>query len=256
MRNFIITMFCLSVFSMNAQIMVLYEAETESIPTFEKVMDFWMGVVKTGMEMDDARMVVFREQGTRNMKMVQWFDSKKAMVEYMDKQEESEDKISAAMEAATPMEEGTFKKFSATTDFREGSVWEYKPELSTTPETWSPLTKEEKDENIYRRVQFIDVKMNNDEAFEADTKKQNELDKKLGIKYHMAVFKSVFGIRDVDYMVVLLDKSRFDYHKNWDERMKVRNANEEWKERLKEDNLAKWSVMGEANWNRINKMTY
>ena len=250
-------MFCLSVFSINAQsVMALFEAETESIPTFEKVMDFRMGAVKTGMEMDDAKMFVFREQGTRNMKMVQWFDSKQAMVEHMDKQEESQEKISAAIQAATPMEEGTFEKFGATTNFREASVWEYMPELSTTPETWSPLTKEEKDENKYRRIQYIDVKMNNEKAFEEATKSRNELDKKLGVIYHIAVFKSVFGARDADYMVVLLDKSRFDYHKNWEERMKVRNESDEWKEMMKEDNLAKWSTIGESNWNRLVKMTY
>lgn len=257
MKRLILTMFCLSVFSVNAQgVMALFEAETESIPTFNSVMDFWMGAVKKGMEMDDAKMYVFREQGTRNLKLVQWFDSKKAMIEHMDKQEASQEKIQAAMKEMTPMEEGTFEKFGETTDFKEASVWEYMPELSTTPETWSPLTKEERDEHKYRRVQFIDVKMNNDNAFEDNAKKQNELDKKLGIKYHLAVFKSVFGARDADYMVVLIDKSRFEYHKNWDERMKVRNANEEWKEFMKADNLGKWSVMGESNWNRINKMTY
>ena len=43
----------------------------------------------------------------------------------------------------------------------------------------------------------------------------------MGVDYLYALMKPVFAT-DADYMLVLLDKSRFDYHKNWEDRMEKR----------------------------------
>ena len=257
MRNFVFAIFAMCVLSMNAQgILVISEAQTESIPTYETVMNKWMGAVKSSMEMDDVRLNVFREQGTRKLKMIQWFDSMNEMVDYMDKQEASQEKIMQAWESTDPLEEGTWENFVSATDFSGTEVWKYRPELSTTPETYSPLSKEEKDEITYRRVQYFDVKIGQNGAFEADRKKFNEMDKSIGVKFHLAVFESVFGGDEADYMVILLDKSRFDYHSNWQTRMEKRNASEEWQAAMNNNNLGNWSVIKEANWNRIVRMSY
>jgi len=257
MRKLLFILFTISILSVNAQgMLVLTEVETESVSTFETVMNKWMGALKTTMEIDDARMIVFREQGSRNLILAQWFDSLTDVVEHMDSQEANNEKIMQAWESSDPLEEGTWEKFVEETDFKENTVWEYMPELSTTPETYSPLSQEEKDEISYRRVQYFSVKIGQSDSFEANRKKFNEMDKSIGVKFHLAVFKSVFGARDADYMVILLDKSRFDYHSNWQARMKVRNDSEAWQAAINNDNLGNWSVTGEANWNRIKSMTY
>ena len=38
--------------------------------------------------------------------------------------------------------------------------------------------------------------------------------------------------------------------------MKVRNQSEEFKTLVSENNLGKWSVVGEVNWDRILELTY
>ena len=257
MKNFVFAIFAMCVMSLNAQgILVISEAETKSIETFESVMNKWMGALKSTMEMDNARLTVFREMGTRNMKIAQWFDSMDDMVGYMNKQEENQEKIMQAWESSDPLEEGTWDKFADHTNFNSAEVWKYRPELSTTPETYSPLSKEEKDEITYRRVQYFDVKVGMGSAFEADRKKFNEMDKSIGVNFHLAVFENVFGGGGAEYMVILLDKSRFDYHANWQERMKKRNASEEWQAAMNNNNLGNWSVISEANWNRLVSMSY
>jgi hypothetical protein len=58
-------------------------------------------------------------------------------------------------------------------------------------------------------------------------------------------------------MVLLLDKSRFDYHKNWEARMKVRQASQEWQDAVaNNNNLGNWAVLRESSWNRIVKLTF
>jgi len=257
MKKHLIQIFLLSAILSSAQgVMVVNEIETNSPENFKTIVNHWMTAVKTGMEKDNMQTYVFAEQGSKKMQFLQWFESKKAMVEQMDQQEASQQKIWAAFQEMDPLPEGSFETFNEATDFRESSVWEFMPELSSIAETWEPLSQEEKDANIYRRIQFIDVSTNSDQAFEQWNKDINALDKKLGVSYHYAVFKSVFGAKDADYMIVCVDKSRFDYHKNWSERMKVRNQSEEFKTLVSENNLGKWSVVGEVNWDRILELTY
>ncbi|CAI8304388.1 MAG: Uncharacterised protein [Formosa sp. Hel3_A1_48] len=257
MKKLFIKMFLFTALVSNAQgIMVVNEIDTASPENFSTMVNHWMTAVKTGMEIDNMQSYVFAEQGSKKMQFLQWFDSKHAMVEQMDQQEASQEKIWAAFQEMDPLPDGAFEAFNEVTDFRESSVWEYMPELSSIAETWEPLSQEEKDANTYRRIQYISVSMNSDQDFEQWNKDINALDKKLGVSYHYAVFKSVFGAKDADYMIVCVDKSRFDYHKNWAERMNVRTQSEAFKTLVSENNLEKWSVVGEAHWDRVVELTF
>ncbi len=257
MKKLLFAIVALFVFNVHGQgFMVVSEAETEDIPVFSTVMNHWMGAVKKTMEMDDARMRVFRQMGTRKLHMLQWFDSLSEMATHMETQEARRDKIMENVQA-NPMPDGTWDQFTASTTFNESAVWKYRPDLSTTPETFSPLSQEERDKITYRRVQYMKVEVGQDGAFEEWRKKSNELDKKLGISFHVAVFESVFGTNGANYIVILLDTSRFDYHKNWQERMEKRGASEEWNNMANSgNNMGKWTVVKEENWNQISDLTF
>lgn len=257
MKNTIIKLFLLAVVSVQAQaVMVVSEIETTSADNFSSVVSFWMSAVKTGLEIDDMQTYVFAEPQSKKMQFAQWFESKTAMVDRMELQDANQEKIWGAMQEMEPLADGAFEAFNSATNFRESSVWEYMPELSTTPETWETLSQEERDQFPYNRVQFIDVATNADTAYEQWTKDVNAIDKELGISYHYAVFKSIFGAKDADYMVICIDKSRFEYHNNWKTRMDLRNKNEKFSAMISENNNDKWSVIGETTWNRVLELTF
>lgn len=258
MRNLLFTLCTVITLSTYGQgIIVVSEAETESIPTFETVLNQWMGAVKTTMNIENARMLVFREQGTRKLHMLQWFDSLSDMAKHIEAQEASNEEIMKTMEGMPPMEEGTFDKFAETTIFKESSVWKFRPDLSTADETFAPLSQEEKDKTRYRRVQYMRVDFGQNEAFEANRKKMNELDSGLGINFHIAVFENIFGSKDANYMILLLDTTRMDYHKNWEARMQIRQASQVWQDATANtNNLANWAVLKESNWNQIVRLKY
>jgi len=83
----------------------------------------------------------------------------------------------------------------------------------------------------------------------------NALDKKLGINYHYAVFKSVFGVKDANYMLMCIDKSQFEYFSNWEKRTETREQSEEYKTLVSELSISQWSMINECTWNRILELT-
>ena len=258
MKKFLFIIVALSMFTTYGQgVMVVSEVETEDMTSFKSVMNQWMGAVKKTMEMDNARVRTFQEAGSRKLQIVQWFGSMSEMAKYLEDTDAKRSEIMQNMEAMDPMPEGSWENFTNATSFNESSVWKYRPDLSTTPETFSPLSKEERDKIGYRRVQHMSVDVGQDGAFEDFWKKVNEMDKNLGISYHMAVFENVFGARNSAYMVVLLDTSRFDYHKNWEGRMTKRQADEAWTSFMESnENMSKWSVNKESNWNQILDLSF
>ena len=256
MKKLIFTLLITISTGLNAQIMVVNELETESPENFSATVTQWMSAVKTGLEMDDARAYIFEEPGTKKMQFLQFFDTLTDMVTHLNKQEDDRDQIVKAFQEMDPLPDGTWDTFNQVTDFRESTVWEFMPELSTTPETWSVLSKSEKDEHFYRRIQYVTVKTNQDDAYKDWNKKMNALDKKLGISYHFAIFKSVFGARDADYMVVCIDKSQFDYFSNWEKRTEIREQSAEYKALVGELSISQWSVISEFTWNRILELTF
>ena len=256
MKKLIFT-FLLSVSTLlNAQIMVVNEIETKSQENFSVAVTQWMTAVKTALDMDDARAYIFEEPGTKKMQFLQFFDTLTDMVTHMDKQENNRKQIVETFMKMDPLPDGTWDTFDEVTNFRESSVWEFQPDLSTTPETWSILSEAEKDELFYRRVQYVTVKTNQDNSYEDWTKKMNALDKKLGISYHYAVFKSVFGAKDADYMVISIDTSQFEYFSNWEKRTEIREQSDEYKALVGELSVSQWSVISEFTWNRILELTF
>ena len=234
-------------------VMLMFDIETKSQPSFKKAADNWFKAVKTQVG-ETPDMYTYQVQGSREMRMLQWFESKQAMVAHMDKMDANESKVEETLNNMEPMPEEDWTNFVTGTDFKEASVWEYIPELSML-DGWNALSEEEKLELRYRRVQFFSVDFNQDNAFEEWRKKINKLDKELGINFHMVVYRSVFGTKDKDYMVVLIDKSRFDYHSNWSERMKTRQASEAFKAAMNGGPNG-WAAVAEENWMRVNDMSY
>ncbi len=235
------------------QVMVMFDIETKSQSSFKKAADNWFQAVKSTVG-ETPDMYSYQVQGSRDMRMLQWFDSKQAMADHMDKMDAAESKIDEKLSKMDPMPEEDWTNFSTTTKFKEASVWESVPELSTM-DGWNALSDDEKMDMRYRRIQFFSVDFGQEDAFEAWRKKINEIDKELGVKLHMAVYRSVFGAKGKDYMVILLDKSRFDYHNNWSERMKTRQASEAFKG-MTNNGPPGWASVAEENWMRVNEMTY
>ena len=256
MKKLIFTLLIASTTALNAQIMVVNEIETESPENFSSVVTQWMTAIKTALEMEDTKTYTFSEPGTKKMQFLQFHETLTDMVAYRKKQDENQEKIWNTLQSMDPLPEGTIDTFNDVTSFRESSVWEFMPELSTTPETWSILSRAEKDEHLYRRIQYVTLKMNQDNAYEDWNKKMNALDKKLGISYHYAIFKSVFGAKDADYMVMCIDKSQFDYFRNWEKRTEIREQSDEYKALVEELSISQWSVISEFTWNRILELTF
>ena len=234
-------------------VMLMFDIEAKSQSSFKKAADQWMQAVKSQVG-ETPDMYTYQVQGSRDMRMLQWFDSKQAMVAHMDKMDAMESKVEEALSGMDPMPEADWTNFVTGTDFKEASVWEHMPELSTL-DAWNNLSPEEKLDLKYRRIQFFSVDFNQNNAFENWRKKINQMDKDLGINFHMVVYQSVFGAKDKDYMVILIDKSRFDYHNNWSERMKKRQAADAFKN-MADNGVNGWTSVAEENWIRVNDMTY
>lgn len=101
--------------------------------------------------------------------------------------------------------------------------------------------------------------MNANEAFEANRKKIKALDDQMGNTFHLAVFRSVFGKRNADYMVVVIDRSRIAYHENLGKRMKKRQKNDEWQAVWNANQtvaVRKWGILEDENWMKIADMDF
>lgn len=257
MKKLCVLFVALSMFFTNAQgVLVISEVETTDISAFEVTLNQWISTVKKVMEIEDAKMRVHQIDGSRELIVTRWFESMKDMVDNMEMERAKNEEIGAILSSSPEPEEGSWNRFVSNTDFKGSSVWEFVPEASTLPASVEGMSKEQKDEMLYRRVQYFSVDLMQGDAFEAWWKKANEADAKLGIKYHFAMFRSVFGGNDADYMIILLDKSRFDYYNNWEERMNKRMASEEFKTMMANSDASKWSAIKESNWNRLISMTH
>ena len=80
--------------------------------------------------------------------------------------------------------------------------------------------------------------------------------KKQGISYYYAIFKSVFGAKDADYMAMCIDKFQFEYFSNWKKRTEIREQSAEYKALVVELSISRWSVTSEFTWNRILELTF
>ena len=257
MKKLLFLILALSMFTSNAQgVLVISEIESTDVTAFEETLNHWITAVKKATDIENANMRVHQVDGSRNLMVTRWYDSMKDMVDNMDMEKAKGEEIDALLNSMPAPSEGIWDKFISSTDFKGSSVWEFVPDASSLPKSMEGISQEDRDQMLYRRVQYFSVDVMQGDAFEAWWKKANEADAKLGISYHLAMFKSVFGGNDADYMVILIDKSRFDYYNHWEDRMKLRMESDEYKAMVENMGSTKWSVKEESNWNRLSKMTY
>lgn len=245
--------------SLNAQnIMAVGEIEVKSPKAFKAAVDNWMSALKKGTGKEELNSYFYRVQGSNTIYWVQWHKSMEDLVAMQRLQEANEEKIYAALMEQN-LDEEVFAQFNALTKFRELSIWEYVPELSTAHESFAPLPEEEKDRLNFRRVQYFSTDMNSNDAFEANRKKANEMDKEMGNEFHYALFRSVFGKRNADYLVMIADESKIEYHKHLEQRMTKRLNNDNWKKRWEENSkkeTRQWGAINDESWVGINEMKY
>ncbi len=257
MKKLLIFFIVLSTLAVKAQpVMVVSEIEAKDVTAFESTLNHWMTAVKKVTGIEDARMRVHQVDGSRELIVTRFYSSMQDMVTSMELEKAKDEEIGAALNSMPEPFEGSWNRFVSNTNFKGNSLWEFVAEGSTVPKSWENMSDEERDQLLYRRVQYFSVDLMQGDAFEAWWKKASEADAKIGINYHVAMFKSVFGGNDANYMIILIDKTRFDYYNNWEDRMKIRMANEEFTKMMSEMDNSKWSVIKESNWIRLPKMTH
>ena len=237
-------------------VMVVSEVETTDISAYEDILNRWMSSVKKVTGKEDIGSRVHQVDGSRELIATRFFSSMQDMVDSRKIESEKEEEIVEVFRSMPGQSEDGWDRFVSNTNFKNSSVWELVSEGSTVPKSWETMSQEERDELLYRRVQYFSVDLMQGGAFEAWWKKASEADAKIGINYHVAMFKSVFGGNDADYMIILIDKSRFDYYNHFEERMKKRMESEEFKAMMSDSDNSKWSVIKESNWIRLPKMTH
>ena len=118
------------------------------------------------------------------------------------------------------------------------------------------MSPDEKKEYKYRRVVHYDLTDAGEQPFLDNQKFWIDADKKLGVNYYYALMKPVFAT-DSDFMLVLLDKTRFDYHKNWSERMDKRFSDPDFNNNYEQTQKAPVSsVVDEWNLTLLDQYTY
>ncbi|MGB0255860.1 MAG: hypothetical protein ACPHL7_00130 [Flavobacteriaceae bacterium] len=241
MKKISLLLFVLTANFSNGQVMGLFEAETPNKKNMTQIGQNWFGGVKAVLGDANGISMHHKGWGSKGVYFVQWYDDLEDMVKTMKKQEDKSAEIVQKI-GEKPGDPNLLKEFNAITDPKEGSVWEYAPELSQM-DNWSKLSQEAKNEMGYRRFSFVNVAMNAQGDFEAFRKAANDLDKKIGLKYHIAVFRNIFGGKDADYLTILIDKNRIEYMNNFEERMKKRRAYKGWQDERKPWNLEKFNII-------------
>ena len=251
-----VTLFLFVFTSHSQMVMVVSEIETTDVSAYGDILNRWMSSVKKVTETESAQTRVHQVDGSRELISTRFFGSLQEMADTRKNEKEKEEQIVEEFRSMPGQSEDGWDRFVSNTNFKNSSVWEFVSEGSTVPKSWESMSQEERDELLYRRVQYFSVDLMQGDAFEAWWKKVSEADAKIGINYHVAMFKSVFGGNGADYMIILIDKSRFDYYNNFEDRMKKRMESEEFKAMMSDSDTSKWSVIKESNWIRLPKMTH
>ena len=223
------------------QIMVLFEADTPDKNNMAEVAQNWFGAVKAVSGDDNGITMHHKGWASTSVYFTWWYDSLKDMAENIEKQESMNNKVMEYL-GANPTDPELVQKFNSITDPRQNSVWEYVPELSQMDD-FMALTKEERDQMQYRRFQYINVAMNAEGAYIDHQKKAYAIDEKRGVKYHVAVFKNVFGGKDSNYLSIIIDKNRLEYMSNFTERMRVRRESPDWGKNANPWDLTTYNVL-------------
>ena len=236
-----------------SQYFYIGELESENQSDTMEMLDLWMSTTKEIVG-EDLNMVTFQKELSNTHLFVRTYES---LQQWVDEDNASEE-LGAQIFQKLSVVEGIQEKFmamQAATDFKGARLFELLPEYSNMAPYFA-MSKDEKKQYKYRRVVFYDLTDAGEQAFLANQKFWIDADKKLGVDYLYALMKPVFAT-DSDYMLVLLDKSRFDYHKNWEDRMEKRFSDADFQSNYdKTQKSPVSSVVDEWNLNLLEEYIY
>ena len=218
-----------------------------------ELLDLWMSTTKEVVG-KDLNMVTFQKELSNTHFFVRTYESLQQWVDEKNASEELGNQVLQKLAGVENIQE-KFLAMQKATDAKGARLFELLPEYSNMA-PYLAMSNEEKKEYKYRRVVLYDLTDAGEQAFLANQKFWIDADKKLGVDYLYALMKPVFAT-DADYMLVLLDKSRFDYHKNWSDRMDKRFSDEDFNanyEKIEKDPVS--SVVEEWNLNLLEEYIY
>ena len=236
-----------------SQYFFIGELESENQSNTMEMLDLWMSTTKEVVG-KDLNMVTFQKELSNTHFFVRTYESLQQWVDEENASEELGNQVFQKLAAVENIQE-IFMAMQKATDFKGARLFELLPEYSNMA-PYLAMSNEEKKEYKYRRVVLYDLTDAGEQAFLANQKFWIDADKKLGVDYLYALMKPVFAT-DADYMLVLLDKSRFDYHKNWSDRMDKRFSDEDFNanyEKIEKDPVS--SVVEEWNLNLLEEYIY
>ena len=219
MKKFIYTtILFFTTFYSFGQYFVIGEMDSENQSDTMEFLDLWMSGTKEVVG-ENLNMSIFQKELSNTHFFVR---SVSTLQEWVD-QENASDEVGAKVFAKMGQVENIqdiFQSFLKATDFKGARLYELMPEYSNM-DGYFALSADEKKEYKYRRVVHYNLTDAGEQPFLDNQKFWIDADKKLGVNYYYALMKPVFAT-DSDFMLVLLDKTRFDYHKNWSDRMDKR----------------------------------
>ena len=254
MKKFIYTTILIFFTSISySQYFFIGELESENQSDTMELLDLWMSTTKEVVG-KDLNMVTFQKELSNTHFFVRTYESLQQWVDEENASEELGNQVFQKLAGVENIQE-IFMAMQKATDFKGARLFELLPEYSNMA-PYLAMSAEEKKEYKYRRVVLYDLTDAGEQAFLANQKFWIDADKKLGVDYLYALMKPVFAT-DADYMLVLLDKSRFDYHKNWSDRMDKRFSDEDFNanyEKIEKDPVS--SVVEEWNLNLLEEYIY
>ena len=218
-----------------------------------ELFDLWMSATKEVVG-KDLNMVTFQKELSNTHFFVRTYESLQQWVDEDSASDELGAQVFQKLSGVENIQE-KYMAMQAATDFKGARLFELLPEYSNMAPYLS-MSNEEKKEYKYRRVVLYDLTDAGEQAFLANQKFWIDADKKLGVDYLYALMKPVFAT-DADYMLVLLDKSRFDYHKNWEDRMEKRFSDKDFQanyEKIEKSPVS--SIVEEWNLNLLEEYIY
>tara|TARA_B100000945_G_scaffold200844_1_gene161505 strand:- start:685 stop:1449 length:765 start_codon:yes stop_codon:yes gene_type:complete len=254
MKKFIYTTILIFFTSISySQYFFIGELESENQSDTMELLDLWMSTTKEVVG-KDLNMVTFQKELSNTHFFVRTYESLQQWVDEKNASEELGNQVLQKLAGVENIQE-IFMAMQKATDFKGARLFELLPEYSNMA-PYLAMSAEEKKEYKYRRVVLYDLTDAGEQAFLANQKFWIDSDKELGVDYLYALMKPVFAT-DADYMLVLLDKSRFDYHKNWSDRMDKRFSDEDFNanyEKIEKDPVS--SVVEEWNLNLLEEYIY
>ena len=211
------TLICFSSFGFS-QYVQINEFESENIKASMGLISPLMSAMSE-VSGKSLNMVTLRKEESNTYFFVRSIES---LQQWVDEEKEGEENGPMMMQKLLEVEniQDKFQAFLDVSDNKGSRLYEIMDEYSNMSEYFQ-LSPQEQQEYKYRRIVLHDLTSAGEQAFLANQKIWMEADKKLGVNYMYALLKPVFAT-DSDFMLVLLDKSRFDYHTNWSERMEKR----------------------------------